>query len=259
MKYTVEKKKEYENRWANMVITRPAQAQRTAELIRKGKPRYQAISAQTGVPWEFIGLVHYRECACNFRGVLHNGELIVGTNKKTRLVPDGHGPFATWEEAALHALRLKGLDKERDWSIGRFAYKQEGFNGYGYSNRGLPSPYLWGGTNQYSRGKYVRDRVFDPNFVDPQMGVMPVLKLLLQTDQPRPKPQPPSPPPPTPKPRPTLPPEVAVAAPTLAALWAFAESYLLPGLCLLATVVALRALYKHRRKRLLARSSPKAE
>lgn len=124
-----------------------------------------------------IGVIHYRESSNDFRGVLHNGQKIIGTGKKTTLVPKGRGPFSTWEEAAIDALANchPYLAKNKDWSIGTTLDKLEAYNGLGYRNKGLPSPYLWAGTDQYTKGKYVADGKFDPNHVDQQLGVAPIL------------------------------------------------------------------------------------
>ncbi|WP_245453663.1 hypothetical protein [Bradyrhizobium sp. AC87j1] len=51
-----------------------------------------------------------------------------------------------------------------------------------YAARGLPSPYLWSGTNQYRAGKYVRDGVFDPGKVDPQLGCAALMIALMELD-----------------------------------------------------------------------------
>jgi lysozyme family protein len=156
-------------------------ANRAAAVILAHRARYENIGMQTGVPWYIIGVKHLREANNDFRGVLHNGEKIVGTGRKTRLVPAGKGPFSTWEEAALDAIRLMGLDRVKDWSIERALYECERFNGFGYFHKGLPSPYVWSGTTVYVRGKYVRDGVFDPNAVDQQLGCAIVLKRLEQS------------------------------------------------------------------------------
>ena len=54
----------------------------------------------------------------------------------------------------------------------------ERYNGLGYRNKGLPSPYVWAGTDKYTSGKYVADGVFDPNYVDQQLGVMLMIKSI---------------------------------------------------------------------------------
>jgi len=46
----------------------------------------------------------------------------------------------------------------------------EEYNGLGYASRGVPSPYVWSGTDQYRSGKYVRDGDYDPNAIDSQPG-----------------------------------------------------------------------------------------
>ena len=43
---------------------------------------------------------------------------------------------------------------------------------------GVPSPYLWSGTNVYTRGKFVRDGVYDPNAVSAQIGAVALLKRM---------------------------------------------------------------------------------
>lgn len=168
----------YRNMWRGMTVTRAAESETAARRILAGRARYLAVERQTGVPWFFIGLLHMRESSCNFAGVLHNGEHIIGKGTRTRLVPAGRGPFATWEEAAIDALRLKGLDAIKEWPVERIGYEGERFNGFGYVRRGVNSPYVWAGSNHYTRGKYVRDGVFDPAHVDTQLGIMPVLRAL---------------------------------------------------------------------------------
>jgi lysozyme family protein len=81
--------------------------------------------------------------------------MIVGTGRKTRLVPRGLGPFSTWHEAALDALKREGLTGRSNWTPGAMLAALEPFNGYGYRNKGLRSPYIWASTNHQQPGKYV--------------------------------------------------------------------------------------------------------
>src|SRR5262249_54559480 len=64
------------------------------------------------------------------------------------------------------------------WPVSRMLWALEPYNGYGYRNKGLRSPYLWASTNHQQRGKYVRDRVFDPRVMDEQVGCAAQLKYL---------------------------------------------------------------------------------
>lgn len=175
---------EYARRWAEMKI-RPGRVKALDAVARKiiaGKEQYQRVEADTGVPWAVVGVLHNREASCDFRGVLHNGEKIIGTGRKTRLVPKGRGPFRTWHEAALDAIAIKGWDKGTVWSIEFFLYASEVFNGMGYRAHGVPSAYLWSFSDQYTKGKYVADHVFDRDAVDRQMGVAPLMRRLFILD-----------------------------------------------------------------------------
>jgi lysozyme family protein len=127
-------------RWGRALFTRSTQINAQAEKIIANRSRYELVSKATGVPWDVIGVIHYRESSNDFRGVLHNGQKIIGTGKKTTLVPKGRGPFSTWEEAAIDALANchPHLAKNKDWSIGNTLDKLESYNGLGYRNKGLP-------------------------------------------------------------------------------------------------------------------------
>jgi lysozyme family protein len=153
-----------------------------ADRLLFNRPRYEAVTkalAAKGytIPWEFIAVTHQREASGNFNTYLGNGQAL---NKKTTIVPKGRGPFSSWEEGAIDALvnAPPYAAKNKDWSIGGMLNKLEEYNGLGYRNKGVPSPYLWAGTNQYVKGKYVADHKYDPNHVDTQLGCAGLLKFL---------------------------------------------------------------------------------
>lgn len=173
---------EYARLRATARVTAKAGVDAAVKTVSAGRARYEEIEVQTGVPWWFIGALHYRESTCDFRGVLHNGERILGTGRKTSLVPKGRGPFSTWEEAAVDALRLKGLHTVTDWSLERALYEGERFNGFCYRNRGVPSAYLWSGTSVYAGGKYVADGKWSATARDKQMGIAPIMFALAPAD-----------------------------------------------------------------------------
>src|SRR5262249_30371047 len=54
--------------------------------------------------------------------------------------------------------------------------------GTGYAAMGKPSPYLWSGTDQYVRGKYVADHQFDADAVDKQLGCAPLIAAMRRRD-----------------------------------------------------------------------------
>lgn len=182
----------YQNLWdkAELLPAKAAEARAVAKRIVQNRARYEAVSKKTGVPWVWIAAAHQRESGGDFRGVLHNGERILGTGKKTRLVPADRGPFTTWEEAAEDALEIKGLHKITDWSIPRMLFEWERFNGFGYAKRGVNSPYVWAGTTLQQRGKYVADGKYSATTWDTQLGTAAVLKALDEiAEEPLQKPQ----------------------------------------------------------------------
>lgn len=174
----------YANLWRRAKVKRPEDAAKAAKRILSDRERYEDVAARIGHPdlWPLIGALHDREAAGSFAGVLHNGEKIIGTGRKTRLVPAGRGPFSSWEEAAEDALRLKGWHQISAWPIERWLYEAERFNGWGYVNRGVNSPYVWGGTSEQQPGKYVADHVWDARTVDKQLGVAAVLKAVFSLE-----------------------------------------------------------------------------
>lgn len=153
-----------------------------ADRLLFNKPRYEAVSkalAAQGytIPWEFIAVTHQRESSGNFNTYLGNGQPL---SKKTTIVPKGRGPFTSWEEGAIDALLNASpyAAKNEDWSIGGTLEMLEKYNGLGYAAKGVPSPYVWAGTNQYTAGKYVSDGVYDANHVDTQLGCAGLLKFM---------------------------------------------------------------------------------
>lgn len=141
------------------------------------KARYQAVEKLTGVPWWFIAVVHEREASQNWNTQLGQGDPL---NRKSTHVPKGRGPFTTWEDGAVDALVncAPFASKNKDWTPGGALAMLEKYNGLGYFNKGVPSPYIWAGTDQYIKGKYVADGVYDPNAVDKQLGCAGLLKFM---------------------------------------------------------------------------------
>ena len=161
---------------------------RAVEKLVQGKARYKAIERALAVPWFWIACAHHRESGGAFAGVMHNGERILGTGRRTSLHPEGRGPFLTWEESALDALRLQGLDRidnpddhDIEWTLARLLYQWEAYNGFGYIGR-VNSPYVWSFTNHYDRGKFTRDHHYDPAAVDQQIGTAILLKRMMELD-----------------------------------------------------------------------------
>ncbi|TYL83970.1 peptidoglycan-binding protein [Bradyrhizobium cytisi] len=176
----------YERNWANLQI-RPArlgEASATARKAINGKATYQQVERLSGVPWYFVALCHYRESNFDFDTYLGNGETL---KRVTCLVPKGRGPFASFVDGAVDALRIQHFVGTQDWCIARTLYRLECFNGLGYHAKGVNSPYLYGGSTLYgpteaNAGKFVADHVFDPNHVDSQLGTAVILHAMMSQD-----------------------------------------------------------------------------
>jgi lysozyme family protein len=140
-----------------------------ANNIMKFKPLYDEISVKTGIPFYVIGALDSREEDFDHNGYLGNGDPL---DRPTTHVPQGRGPFATWQDGAIDALDdgFSQLPKGGHWDIVTALIKCEEYNGLGYHARGLPSPYVWAGTSIQRPGKYTSDHGFDPNIYDMQPG-----------------------------------------------------------------------------------------
>lgn len=169
-----------ERRWSAAQLTRGPEFLPVAKRLAATKARYQAVEAKTGVPWPFIAVTHERESSQNWQKSLAQGDPI---DRPSIHVPAGRPP-GTWEAVAIDALMNCGpyAARNKDWSIGGLLTLLERYNGIGYANRGLPSPYLWSGTDQYRSGKYVADGVFDPNAVDKQLGCAGLILAMVALD-----------------------------------------------------------------------------
>ncbi len=168
-------------RWANAKLRRNFATVAKALIEATAKQHYQTVSQRTGVPWWFIAVVHEREASQSWKGSLAQGD---PWDKVSVHVPAGRGPFKSWDDAAVDALLNCSpfAGHNRDWTIGGSLTMLEQYNGLGYASHHVPSPYVWAGTDQYSRGKFVRDGVFDPDVVDQQLGCAGLLMTMIALD-----------------------------------------------------------------------------
>lgn len=154
-------------------------AQQAIDKILANHARYESVADKVGMPWPLISVIHHMEASLNFNCHLHNGDPLTA---RTVHVPAGRpvkgSPPFTWEESALDALLLEGFDKWNDWSVAGICYKLERFNGIGYRQHNINSPYLWGSSCNYTCGKYVKDGVFSSTAVSDQIGSVVLLKMM---------------------------------------------------------------------------------
>jgi len=147
--------------------------------------KYLEVSKATGVPWWVIMCLHNMEASGSFSKHLHEGSPLTARTKyvpKGRpLAPDPPGmPPFSWSYSAIDALKYDKLDKVTEWSLYNSLYQMERYNGLGYWNyhKDVNSPYLWSGSNQYTRGKYTGDGVWSSTAVSAQIGCAVILRRL---------------------------------------------------------------------------------
>jgi peptidoglycan hydrolase-like protein with peptidoglycan-binding domain/lysozyme family protein len=140
----------------------------------KHRGRYDAVAAKTGVPAILIAAIHYRESSLNWNTYLHQGDPL---GRPARNHPKNIPVFHDWESAAIHALGMKrgirdalGMTAETTDPVAMATFA-EAYNGLGYHYRGLTSPYVYAGSDQYRGGRFVADGKFDRSSWDRRLGV----------------------------------------------------------------------------------------
>lgn len=161
---------------------------RIAELIAEGRTDLHPV------PWWFIAVVSERE----YSGPPHwDKQLGQGDplSARSRNVPAGMGPYLAhpddvtpghdaWTRCAVDVLTNSEpyAAKWPLWTPGGVMTLFEEYNGLGYAERGVPSAYVWSGTDQYVSGKYVADHVYRASAVDVQEGCAPLLAMMMALD-----------------------------------------------------------------------------
>jgi len=154
----------------------------------------QSVPTIHPVPWWFVAIVSERE----YGGPPHwDKQLGQGDDlsKVSHNVPVGMGPylphpsdttpgFDAWTRCCVDVLVNSApfAAKWTVWTIGGVLTLFEEYNGLGYAERGVPSAYVWSGTDQYISGKFVADHVFDPKRVDVQEGCAGILRMMMTID-----------------------------------------------------------------------------
>lgn len=169
------------SRWSAARPTRDFSSVARHLVAPDAKRQYLALQARTGVPWAVIAVIHEREASQSWLGSLAQGDRF---DRVSTHVPAGRGPFSSWQDAGVDALVNcePFAARNKDWTIGGALTVLEEYNGLGYAMRGLPSPYVWAGTDRYVKGKFTSDGHFDPETVDKQLGCAGMLMSMMVLD-----------------------------------------------------------------------------
>ncbi|HNN96669.1 MAG TPA: peptidoglycan-binding protein [Pseudomonadota bacterium] len=152
----------------------------------KNKARYEKVSETSGIPPKLVAALHWRESTGDFGTYLHQGDPL---GKKAVHEPADIPIFKTWEPAAEHALGMKNstqkaykIDAHTTDEAALTSYAER-YNGLGYHNyHAQASPYVFAGTDQYKKGKYVGDGDWDGNYKDTQLGVLSMMRRIDRHD-----------------------------------------------------------------------------
>lgn len=175
-------------RWAAMQVnpSRLAALDATAHRLcaPNAKKQYQAIERATNVPWFVVAVIHERETGQRWDRQLGQGDPL---GQKSTHDPIGRGPF--FGDDAFYRSALDALidcppyaAHWTDWSAGGTLTLLEEYNGLGYANKGVPSAYVWSGSNQYKSGKYVADHDYREDVIDVQQGCAPLISRMMAID-----------------------------------------------------------------------------
>ena len=186
-------KKEYEQLIETAYVTNKPAVNAVCDKILLHKDKYLEVEKATLLPWQAIGAIHNKEASLNFKCHLANGQPLT---MKTTIEPKNLGPFNSWTDGAIAALKLKDfrlkqlkIDSLDDWTMAKIMFFCESYNGFGNRSRSidgkpLHSAYLWSSSNHYTRGGFVRDHVFDANYVIKNPGIWAVVHTLLEKENP---------------------------------------------------------------------------
>lgn len=177
-------RQEYQQRFDSAKVP-PARREMVAQSVRKilrDRARYEHITKSMTMAWYFIAIIHGLESDFRFDSHLHNGDPLTS---RTVRVPVGRPtrgtPPFSWEESAMDAIAVNRYDKWNDWSIAGMLVAWERYNGLGYRQYGINSPYVWACTDLYEKGRYVADGRFKANAESRQCGAVAMLKGLIAT------------------------------------------------------------------------------
>jgi lysozyme family protein len=147
----------------------------------RNKDRYLAVANEVGLPPELIAALHWRESTGKFSTYMHQGDPL---GRRPRHHPTNIPTFYKWEDSAIHAFGQKALLRddlrltENSTDLAALVTYAEYYNGLGYYNRRIPSPYVFSGTDQYNRGKYVSDGKYSRLTRDGQLGVVTMIQAI---------------------------------------------------------------------------------
>ncbi|RYZ44681.1 MAG: hypothetical protein EOO72_05650, partial [Myxococcaceae bacterium] len=157
-----------------------------ANLSPEKRRLIDEVARKADLPPALVAGIWYREASLKDGVYLHNGQEL---GKTTTIVPKGvFFRKDQFVDAAVDALRKHSKDQKalglnyNSTDMGAIASYAEAYNGFGYRNKGVTTPYAFAGTDQYKGGMYVKDGDFKANVYDKRLGVMAVALEYMKTN-----------------------------------------------------------------------------
>ena len=153
--------------------------QRFLDAFEQNREIYVTISERTNVPIEIIAIIHYRENTTDYL----NGNFKIDITNGTDHPDYTDNQFIEQAENVFNRkyfqrfLNKYSLYPGTNDVIGMLCY-MEVYNGLGYYESGILSPYIYSGTPLYESGKYTEDHVYEQDTEDQQMGAYYLLLAL---------------------------------------------------------------------------------
>ncbi len=153
------------------------------QVILRNKEQYSLVEERSAIPWWCVAAIHNLESSLNFHTHLHNGDPLtsrtVHVPRGRPVAPPASGNFPyVWYESALDALQ--GRERPEVWDLNGCLGFLERYNGLGYREHRVNSPYLWSFTSAYTTGLFVFDGQFSPSLVSEGIGAAALLKVMQQ-------------------------------------------------------------------------------
>lgn len=179
--------------WDTMIVRQSWQKELAdaIKIVKENMPRYLEVARFFNLPSDentqkladIIAAIHMRESYFNFETHLANGDpLDADTVRVPAKIMRPLPPPYNWEEAAIAAIEHHATGwvfnmRTYKWDVPNALWFVNAYNGFGYPKE-INTPYLWQGTQFYTKGQFESDGRFNPQKVDNNLGTAPLLKEL---------------------------------------------------------------------------------
>lgn len=173
--------------WALNARIAPESRQKVEEAYERAtanKARIIPIAERLKLPWSLIAALVERESSGNMYRHPANGDSLHDKTSHDPIgLPKESEPPYTFESVAEEEYREIVRPASGEWNLTRMMQAAERFNGVGYWKADRRSPYIVAATTLQMPGKFVRDHVFDDEWVDDQVGCLALWLMMMENGE----------------------------------------------------------------------------